>query len=448
MPALWFDTALLPDGWARHVRISMAASVITAIATDVAAEHGDERYNIAISGLANLHSHSFQRVMAGLAEGASAPGRDDFWGWRDLMYRIVERLSPEDVAAIAAMAFMEMLEGGFTRVGEFHYLHHQPGGDPYDDPAEMAVAIAAAAAETGIGLTLLPVFYAHSGFGAAPPQPEQRRFVTSLDGFARLHDATRTAVAAIPGAIVGIAPHSLRAVTPEQLTRLVTIDPERPIHIHIAEQVKEVADFITWSGQRPVSWLLDHAPVDQRWCLVHATHVDTHEVAAIAASGAIVGLCPITEANLGDGLFPIEAFVAGSGRFGIGSDSNVRIDAAEELRWLEYGQRLALRRRTILAGNGASTGRTLFEASLDGGALALGAASPRLAPGMAADIVALRSDTAATGDQVLDRWIFASGGQAVEAVWRNGRRLVYQGRHIRRYAIERHFTLAAARALG
>ncbi|MEG3126037.1 formimidoylglutamate deiminase [Sphingomonas sp. GB1N7] len=448
MPALWFDTALLPDGWATHVRISIVDGTIVAVDTGVAAQEGDERHAIAIPGLANLHSHSFQRLMAGLAEGPSAPGQDDFWGWRELMYRLVERLSPDDVAAIAAMAFMEMLEGGFTRVGEFHYLHHQPDGDPYDDPAEMAVAITAASAETGIGLTILPVFYAHSGFGAAPPKPEQRRFVTDIDGFARLHDASRAAVKSLSGAIVGIAPHSLRAVAPDELTRLAMLFSDGPIHIHIAEQVKEVADCVAWSGQRPVAWLLDHMPVDQRWCLVHATHVDDREVAALAASGAVVGLCPITEANLGDGLFPLEAFAKASGRFGIGSDSNVRIDAAEELRLLEYGQRLSLRRRGVLARGGVSTGRALFDAALDGGAMALGAAPPCLAPGMSADIVALKSDPTAMEDQVLDRWIFARGAGAIEAVWRNGRQYVVEGRHIQREAIERRFALASARALG
>jgi formiminoglutamate deiminase len=447
MPALWFDTALLPDGWAQNVRISIADGVIAAIETGVAAQDGDEYHGIAIPGLANLHSHSFQRLMAGLAEGASAPGQDDFWGWRHLMYRLVDRLSPEDVTAVAAMAFMEMLEGGFTRVGEFHYLHHQPDGEPYDDPAEMAGAIAAASAETGIGLTLLPVFYAHSGFGAAPPKPEQRRFVTDIDGFARLHDASCVAVKSLAGAVVGIAPHSLRAVAPAELARLTTLCPEGPVHIHIAEQIKEVVDCVAWSGQRPVAWLLDHMSVDHRWCLVHATHVDDQEVVAVAESGAIVGLCPITEANLGDGLFPIEAFVEASGRFGVGSDSNVRIDAAEELRLLEYGQRLVLQRRTILARGGVSTGRILLDAALDGGAAALGTALPRLALGMPADIVALRSDKTATGDRALDRWIFARGAGAVEAVWLNGRRLVSQGRHVQREAIERRFALAVTRVL-
>jgi formiminoglutamate deiminase len=448
MSALWFDTALLPNGWAKRVRIDIVDGVITDVKTGVDPTSRDERRAVAIPGLANLHSHAFQRLMAGLAEGASMPGRDDFWGWRDLMYRIVGSLSPDDVGAIAAMAFMEMLESGFSRVGEFHYLHHGPCGAPYDNPAEMAVALAAAAEQTGIGLTLLPVFYAHSGFGAAPPKPEQSRFVTDIDTFVRLHEASRAAIASLPGAIVGVAPHSLRAVAPDDLTRLATIFADSPIHIHIAEQEREVTDCVAWSGQRPVAWLLDHAPVASHWCLVHATHVDVQEVAALAASGAVVGLCPITEANLGDGVFPVESYMAASGRFGIGSDSNVRIDATEELRLLEYGQRLTARRRTILARDGASTGRSLFDEMLDGGARALGSVPSQLVPGMPADIVALADDPMATGDQLLDRWIFAHGRTAVESVWRGGRLLVREGRHIHRAAVERRFAQVAARAFG
>lgn len=447
MSTLWFDTALLPEGWASDVRIIVGNGRILSVETDSSSAIGDLHYGVAIPGLANLHSHSFQRLMAGLAEGSAAPGQDNFWGWRDLMYRLVDRLSPEDVAAVAAMAFMEMLESGFTSVGEFHYLHHQQGGVPYDNPAEMALAIACAAHETGIGLTLLPVFYAHSGFGAAPPTPQQRRFINDIGSFARLHDATRTAIATLPNATIGMAPHSLRAVTPGELLGLEDLFPHGPIHIHIAEQVKEVEDCLAWSGQRPVAWLLDHATVNERWCLVHATHVDAAELSAIAASGAIVGLCPITEANLGDGIFPAEAFMATSGKFGIGSDSHIRIDAAEELRLLEYGQRLAHRRRTILAQSGISTGRTLFEAALRGGADALGRSSPQIAVGMSADIVALHSASGAKEDQLLDHWIFTGGRNAVAAVWCQGRQIVSEGRHIHRQAIAARFALTAKRLL-
>ena len=285
--------------------------------------------------------------MAGLAETRGG-GEDSFWTWREVMYRFVERLTPDDVRAIAAQAYAEMLESGFTRVGEFHYLHHDAGGTPFADPARMAVEIIAAAQTTGIGLTLLPVFYAHSGFGGQPPGPRQGRFVHSVDDFARLVEGCRAAITALPDGVVGIAPHSLRAVTPDELAAILPLAQGGPVHIHIAEQTREVDDCLAWSGQRPVAWLLDHAPVDRRWCLVHATHMEDAEMRALAASGAIAGLCPITEANLGDGVFPAMDFLAAGGGLGVGSDSNVLIDLAEELRLLEYGQRLTRRSRARL----------------------------------------------------------------------------------------------------
>ena len=447
MPVLWFDTALLAGGWAERVRISIQSGIITFVEPDAEAQAADSRYGTGIPGLPNLHCHSFQRLMAGMAEGAAVPGTD-FWGWRDLMYRLVDRLTPDDVQAVAAMAFAEMLEAGFTRVGEFHYLHHQPSGERYANPAEMAVAIAAASAEAGIGLTLLQVFYAHADFGPSPPLTAQRRFVSNVDGYLLLHEASRAALAPLAAAVIGIAPHSLRAVAPRELEELIALFPAGPVHIHVAEQTKEVSACVAWSGQRPVEWLLDHAAVDARWCLIHATHVSPLEVTRIAASGAVVGLCPITEANLGDGLFPAEAFVRQSGQFGIGSDSNVRISAAEELRLLEYGQRLVSHRRTVLARPGASTGRTMFDAALIGGSKALGVSPPALAAGMPADIVALAEDTPAAGDQLLDRWIFARGDRAIDAVWRNGEQVVQAGRHIGRDRIERRFAAVAKRVLG
>ncbi|WP_296743201.1 formimidoylglutamate deiminase [Mesorhizobium sp.] len=447
MKTLWFERALLPEGWADAVRIRLADGRVAAIERGAHAQRGDERYATAMPGLPNLHSHAFQRLMAGRAEAPAGPAKDDFWGWRELMYRLVGSLTPDDVAAIAAMAFVEMLEAGFTRVGEFHYLHHQPDGSRYDDPAEMAVAIARAAAESGIALTLLPVFYAHAGFGGAPPNAGQRRFVNDLDRFARLLDASRGAVACLPGALVGIAPHSLRAVTPEELLALETMATAAPIHIHIAEQVKEVADCIAWSGQRPVAWLLDHALVDPRWCLVHATHIDSSELTAVAASGAVVGLCPITEANLGDGIFPADAFLAAGGGFGIGSDSNVCISAATELQLLEYGQRLSLHRRSVLAANDASCGRTLVDEALRGGVQALGCESA-IKVGASADLVALSHDHfGELGDGVLDRWIFAGGGPAVDTVWCRGIQLVSNGRHRARDDVAGRFAKVATRLL-
>ncbi len=431
---LWFETALLPGGWAQQVRVTLAGGRIAAVETDVAAEPGDARHAIGLPGLPNLHSHAFQRAMAGLAEAPGGVGRDDFWSWRETMYRLVGRLSPEDVAAVAAQAFMEMLEAGFTRVGEFHYLHHDPDGVPYAEPARMAAAVAEASAETGIALTLLPVFYAHAGFGGAVPNSGQRRFINDLNGFARLREGCVEALRSLDDAVLGFAPHSLRAVTPDELSALLAMAPDGPVHIHVAEQVPEVEACLAWSGKRPVQWLLDSTPVDQRWCLVHATHLDATELAGIAANEAVVGLCPVTEANLGDGLFPVAEFLDAGGRFGVGSDSNVRIDAAEELRLLEYGQRLIRRQRNVLARDGLSTGRTLFARVLEGGAQALGAEPAALAAGAPADIVALAADgEGAAGDALLDRWIFAQG--SVDAVWRAGRQKVRAGRHVARDVI-------------
>jgi len=390
----------------------------------------------------NLHSHAFQRAMAGLTECASE-GPDSFWTWREAMYRFVDALDPDLLAAIAAMAYAEMLEGGFTRVGEFHYLHHQPGGAPYAEPAAMAAAIAAAAAETGIGLTLLPVFYAHADFGGAAPLPEQARFVTEIDGYVRLIEGSRNALAGLGGARLGVAPHSLRAVTQEELAAVTALLPDTQVHIHVSEQLREVEACLAWCGQRPIDWLLDHAEVDARWCLVHATHGSQHELERVQASEAVVGLCPITEANLGDGIFPARAFLEAGGRTGIGSDSNVLISAAEELRLLEYGQRLAHRGRNLLAaGPGASTGTSLWQQALNGGAQALGAGARGLGAGAPADLVALDDAEAGEGDnRALDRWIFANSAK-VDCVWRGGVKRVEGGRHVAREAIAQRYRRA------
>ena len=444
MTTLHFAEAMLPQGWARDVRVTIADGVIARVETGAAVQAGDERHRVALPGMPNLHSHAFQRGMAGLAEVAG-PSDDSFWTWREVMYRFAERVSPDDLAAIAAMAYVEMLEGGFTRVGEFHYLHHAPDGAAYASRAAMSEGVAAAAGETGIGLTHLPVFYAHAGFGGLPLGARQKRFGHDLDGFATLLEGARAACAALPDAVVGVAPHSLRAVTPEQLAALETMAPGAPMHIHIAEQVREVEDCVAWSGARPVEWLLDHAAVDARWCLVHATHMTAAETDRLAKTGAVAGLCPITEANLGDGIFPAVDFVAAGGVYGLGSDSNVLIDAGEELRLLEYGQRLERRARNLL-GRGGATGDALWRDAVAGGARALGAASG-IAAGHAADIVSLAADhpafVAREGAALADAVVFARG--AIDRVWRRGAVVVTGGRHVARAGVERRYaaTLAA-----
>lgn len=431
-------SALLPQGWASNVRISITGGIISDINIGVDAKATDERHSVLIPAMSNLHSHAFQRAMSGLAE-LRGPTDDSFWSWRVLMYRFALQMTPEQIEAVAAQLYMEMLESGFCRVGEFHYLHHDRDGSLYANIAEHAERIGAASAETGIGLTLLPVFYAHSGFGGQAPIDGQRRFINSVENFGRLMNACRTMQASLPDMQLGIAPHSLRAVTPDELTAILPLAEGGPVHIHVAEQTKEVEDCIAWSGVRPVEWLLDHAPVDDRWCLIHATHLTEKEVAGMAQSGAVAGLCPITEANLGDGTFAASAFLSKGGRFGVGSDSNVLISLSGELRQLEYSQRLAHRARNVIAAPNGSTGRRLFDAAIYGGAQAL-ATKVGLAAGAPADIVALDTGNASylAENSLLDNWIFG-GDVTVESVWAAGNKKVVNGRHVARDKIGKHF---------
>jgi formiminoglutamate deiminase len=453
MANLWFESALLPQGWARHVRISAAGGRIERVTVGEAPRAGDERHGIALPGLPNLHSHSFQRGLAGLTERRAA-GNDSFWSWRELMYRFVERIGPEELEALSALAFAEMLEAGFTHVGEFHYLHHDRGGVPFADPGELASRIVAAAAHTGIGLTLLPSFYAHSGFGGAAPGARQSRFINDPERFARIVDACRTGVRALAGASVGVAPHSLRAVTPAELAAVVQLAQGGVIHIHIAEQTREVEECVAWSGRRPIEWLLEKQTPDERWCLVHATHATESELAAIAAVRSVVGLCPLTESSLGDGIFPAARFLAQQGRIGIGSDSNILLDAAGELRTLEYSQRLQQRARNVLALRAdASTGRSLFDAALGGGRQALQgvAGGPGLLAGSSLDLITLAPGHPALlerqADAILDSWIFAGGRDMIDCVWRAGIKLVSEGRHRHRDVIRARYAKAMQRLL-
>lgn len=448
--SLFFEHLLLPDGWARDVRLAIEAGRIGGVIVGALPDAGDERHQCGLPGMPNLHSHAFQRGMAGLSE-RRGPSSDSFWTWRDIMYRFVERMTPDDVRVIATLAYVEMLESGFTRVGEFHYLHHDSHGQHYADLAEMSGAVLAAAVDSGIGMTLLPVLYSHAGPGAQPPQPAQARFILDIDQYARLLDGAAAHARALPDAVVGVAPHSLRAVSAEQLRALPALAQDRPVHIHIAEQMKEVEDCLAWSGQRPVEWLLDNVGVDDHWCLVHATHVTDDEARAVAGSGAIAGLCPITEANLGDGLFPMRVFLDAGGRYGIGSDSNVLIDSMEELRLLEYGQRLTHRARNIIAqGPGRSTGADLHAGALVGGAAALGVESG-IRTGLPADIVSLDLDHPALihrqGDAILDSILFAAGRSAIDCVWRHGKKLVSKGRHHGRDGVVRDYRCVLERLI-
>lgn len=448
MTQLWFERALLPDGWAARVRFTIANGRFAQVDVGVDPSPDDERHWVAVPGLCNVHSHGFQRGMAGLTERRGQP-QDDFWTWRELMYRFLDRMTPEDIAAVTAQAYVEMLEGGFTRVGEFHYLHNDMDGRRYADPAATAAAIVDAAETSGIALTLLPVFYAHGDFGGRDPSPGQRRFLSDPDSFAALVEASRQLLPA--DAVLGIAPHSLRAVTPEELHAILPLAGNGPVHIHAAEQTKEVDACLAWSGARPVEWLLDNANVDARWCLIHSTHLDGHETARLALSCAVAGLCPVTESNLGDGIFPAVAYLEAGGRFGIGTDSNILIDAATELRTLEYSQRLNQRRRALL-GNGQtpSVGRRLFEAALFGGAQALGVEGG-FAVGRSADIVSLDPDHPslfeADDETLLDRWLFATRAGAIDGVWRAGTRHVSGGKHLRASAVAQRYRATLKRLL-
>lgn len=433
---LYVDRVLTIEGWRNSVRLELQSGRIAALQTDTQPQPGDERHAILVPALGNLHSHAFQRGMAGLAEIAGDTA-DSFWSWRDVMYRFALRMNPEQLEAIAAQAYVEMLEAGFGRVGEFHYLHHDADGAPYSDIGEMASRVAAAAESTGLGLCLLPVFYAHSTFGGAAPGNAQRRFINSLDSYQRLLERCRRLTAR-----VGVAPHSLRAVTKDELLAVAEMAGSAPVHIHIAEQTKEVDECLAWSGRRPVAWLLENAPVDERWCLVHATHVDEQEIAGMAKRGAVVGLCPVTEANLGDGVFPVQELIRHGGRFGVGTDSNVHIGVASELSLLEYSQRLTHRARNVVRRNQQSTGRAIMQFALAGGAQALGG-DGRIEQGAAADFVSLDSQHPALysrdGDALLDAWIFASAGHLVDCVWVAGRKVVAAGRHVARDQVRTRF---------
>ncbi len=436
MTVLYAETALLPGGWATDVRVEVAGGRIVAVT--VGEMGAGPRLGCLLPAPVNLHSHAFQRAMAGMTE-RRGPTPDSFWTWRALMYRFLDHLTPDDVQAIAAFQQMEMLEAGYAGVAEFHYLHHQPGGEPYHDLAEMAGRIVAAAGQSGIGLTLLPVLYQQGGCDGRALTAGQLRFGNDMDRFAKLWQG---AVGHATGAdmVVGVAPHSLRAVSVAGLRDVVALAPLAPVHLHIAEQVAEVAEVLVHRGTRPVEWLLANAGVDVRWCLIHATQMEPHETVALAMTGAVAGLCPITEANLGDGIFDGMRWLGAGGRFGVGSDSNLRISLTEELRSLEYSQRLAGKGRAMFATPDRSTGRVLFEGAVQGGTQAAGRRAGAIRVGDWADLLAL--DMGAVdlegrqGDDILDALIFVGDDRLVTDVWAAGRHMVTGGRHLARDAIE------------
>jgi formimidoylglutamate deiminase len=436
---VWAREALLPEGFARDVAARIGADGRIASIEPGAPAQG-HRVGLLAPAPANSHSHAFQRALAGLAERRGPGGRDSFWTWREAMYRFLDALTPLQVEAIAAFVQMEMLEAGFGSSVEFHYLHHQPDGRPYDSLSEMSERIVAAAATSGCGLTLAPVFYQYGGCDRRPLGPGQRRFGNDVAAFARLMEGARAALARLPAdARLGVAPHSLRAVAAQDFAAATGLAGDGPIHMHLAETLAEVDEVKAATGARPVEWALDHLALGSCWCLIHCTQMTPHETVALARTGAVAGLCPLTEANLGDGVFDGVRWMETGGAISIGSDSNIRISLAEELRQLDTSQRLRDHSRAALASAAQSTGRRLFEAAARGGARAAGRGAGVLAVGEWADLVALDAThvdlDGLAGDRALDAFVFAGGSEMVADVWSAGRHVVRGGRHVAREAI-------------
>ncbi|MSQ70982.1 MAG: formimidoylglutamate deiminase [Betaproteobacteria bacterium] len=444
MKSLFAPAAMLPGGWAENVLIHIAdTGDIVSVQEKSRPADSEVLDGPVIPGMANVHSHAFQRAMAGLAERMGS-AEDSFWSWREVMYSFVRRLQPDQVRAIAEQIYCEMLKNGYTAVAEFHYLHNAPDGKPYANRAEMALCHLRAAAETGIAITLLPSLYAYANFGDEPLDAAQKRFATTPDAVLGMVRDLRKEFSGDANVRIGVAPHSLRAVSPAMLKDLLAgmaaLDPGAPVHMHLAEQVKEVNDCLTWAEQRPVQWLLDNAPVDERWCLIHCTHAMSGEIEKLAASGAVVGLCPTTEANLGAGPFQFARYRERKGRFGIGSDSHVSQLPVEELRWVEYVQRLTLRRRNISANaDQPSVGGSLWRAAAEGGAQAIGRVTGAIERGKRADFLVLDADhvnlVGRREDALLDALLFAGNGQMVRHVMVGGKWAVRDGHHPREEAI-------------
>jgi len=449
-PALFARHALLPEGWRADVLLEWdERGDLTGVHAGAEAPAGVERADYVLPGMTNLHSHAFQRAMAGLVEKAGDT-QDSFWTWRELMYRFAGRITPEQMEAVASQLHVECLRHGYTGICEFHYVQRDPDGELYANPAETALRIAEASRQSGIGLTLLPVMYSYAGFNEKPLTPAQRRFRTDPELVLRIVDKLEGLRG--PQLEVGAAPHSLRAASGSQLRELVAAMPaRRPLHIHIAEQQLEVQQCVEATGMRPVDYLMNAVEVDARWCLVHATHLSDGETAALAASGAVAGLCPTTEANLGDGLFPLTPYIAAGGVFGIGSDSHVSQSAVEELRWLEYGQRLARQQRNVAVDDACrDVGTYLWRQALRGGAQASGRAVGSLAAGRRADLLVLDSahpNLDGLGvDEVLGRFLFCGNDNLVRDVLAGGQWVVRDGRHVDQDGIARRYT-QAVRAL-
>lgn len=439
--AVFARNALTAGGWQKDVLITIDEKGIVASvqAGSRSSVPGTPSFDLLLPGMANVHSHAFQRAMAGLTEIASGKGRDNFWSWREVMYVFTKRLTPEHTEIIARAFYIELLKNGYTAVGEFHYMHHDADGRAYASVTELSDRILVSARDTGIHLTHLPVMYETGNFGGAAANEGQKRFLHTVDSYLRLLETLKKSYGNSPDITLGAAPHSLRAVAPGTLRRILDALPglgmeDCPFHMHIAEQEKEVTDCVAWSKKRPVEWLLDNHNLDARWCLIHAMHMTVDETSRLAKTGATVGLCPTTEANLGDGIFQAEPYLAAQGDFGIGSDSNVCTSPWEELRMMEYAQRLNARKRNVFCDDAVpSVGRTLFTRAVTGGAKALGIRSGQIAQGQRADLVALSMDipllAGKKNDAILDTLIFAVT-PVITDVFVAGRRIIENGSHV------------------
>jgi formimidoylglutamate deiminase len=437
---IFSQRARLADKWAENVRVTISDGQIEKIRIGVKPERADKKVDTLLPALANLHSHSFQRAMAGMTEYRAA-GRENFWTWRELMYRFLDYLTPEDISAIAAQTFMEMQKSGYASVGEFHYIHHRPGGYAYDNPAELSERIIEAANLTGIGLTHLPVLYTYGGAQKQPLVGGQLRFGNSVDDICNIVSMSQKTISFLPpDARVGIAPHSLRATTPSDIKEFLSCYPDMQVHMHIAEQTKEVSEVAEAFGARPVEWLLENHAVNTKWCLIHATHMTQAETIGLAKTGAVVGLCPITESNLGDGIFEGPTFITAHGKLGIGSDSNINISLTEELRTLEYSQRLRDQQRNVMIQGDGSVGEALYLGAASSGAQALDRQAGSIAPGKLADLIAINSChpnlCALRANQLIDGLVFAAKDNVITDVWSAGRHQVRNGTHVAENTIQ------------
>ena len=427
--------ALLPNGWSNNVIIAIDQSGLISNVTENNNHKVDADLNeeIILPAMNNLHSHSFQRAMAGLTEARSPQGNDNFWSWRNLMYQFLDVLNPEEIFSITLFSQMEMLQSGYVGVGEFHYLHNQIGGTKYDNIAELSEKVLEASAESGISICLLPVVYERGGCDNRELEGGQLRFHNNIDTFEELYNQIKVLVLGNENFSLGVAAHSLRAVKNETLNKIINLT-DGPIHIHAAEQVKEVEEITSFYKMSPVEFLFKNFDVNKRWCLVHCTQMSELETELLSKSGAVAGLCPVTEANLGDGIFNGFQYNERKGLYGIGTDSNINISLTEELKTFEYSQRLLNKKRAVISNQKKSTGRKLFDDCLEGGARALQINNGKIQKGFNADLISLPNTNneldGLEDDKILDYWIFASRENDVQKLWNKGKCLVENGKHL------------------